>query len=79
MQQTIQNLKRALLIFHAPTDSVVGIENAARIFKAAQHPKSFISLDQADHLLMDPMDSQYVGSLIAIWASRYINADRQLN
>jgi len=79
MQQTIRNLKRALLIFHAPTDNVVDIDNAARIFKAAQHPKSFISLDQADHLLMDPRDSQYVGSLIAAWASRYINADRQLN
>jgi len=79
MQQTIQNLKHALLIFHAPTDNVVDIDNAARIFKAAQHPKSFISLDQADHLLMDPRDSQYVGSLIAAWASRYINAGRQLN
>jgi putative redox protein len=78
MQQTIQNLKRALLIFHAPTDSVVGIDNAARIFKAAQHPKSFISLDQADHLLMDPRDSQYVGSLIAIWATKYIDANHKM-
>jgi putative redox protein len=73
MQQTIQNLKRALLIFHAPTDGVVGIENATRIFKAARHPKSFISLDEADHLLMNPRDSQYVGSLIATWASKYID------
>ena len=72
MQQTIQNLDRALLIFHSPTDRVVGIENAAQIFKAARHPKSFISLDNADHLLMDPRDSQYVGSIIAIWASKYL-------
>jgi alpha/beta superfamily hydrolase len=79
MQQTIQNLKRALLIFHAPNDGVVGIDNAARIFKAARHPKSFISLDKADHLLMNPRDSRYVGSLIAIWASKYIDANREMS
>jgi putative redox protein len=79
MQQTIQNLKRALLIFHAPTDGVVGIDNAARIFKTARHPKSFISLDNADHLLMNPEDSRYVGSLIAAWASKYINADGEMS
>jgi len=77
MQQTIENLKRALLVFHAPTDGVVSIDNAARIFKAARHPKSFISLDNADHLLMNPRDSRYVGSLISTWAKRYINADRK--
>jgi putative redox protein len=76
MQKTIESLKRALLVFHAPTDTVVGIDNAARIFKAARHPKSFISLDKADHLLMNPRDSQYVGSLIATWASIYITVDR---
>jgi putative redox protein len=79
MQQTIQNLKRALLIFHAPTDGVVGIDNAARIFKTARHPKSFISLDKADHLLMNPEDSRYVGSLIAAWASRYIDAKGEMS
>jgi putative redox protein len=77
MQQTIRNLDRALLIFHSPTDGVVGIDHAARIFKAARHPKSFISLDKADHLLTNPRDSQYVGSLIAAWASIYIDAGRQ--
>ncbi len=77
MQHTIQNLDRALLIFHAPTDGVVGIDNASRIFKAARHPKSFISLDQADHLLMNPKDSRYVGSLIATWAAKYIDAERE--
>ena len=75
MQQTIQNLRRALLIFHAPTDRVVGIDNAARIFMAARHPKSFISLDDADHLLMNPRDSRYVGTLIATWATKYIDTD----
>jgi alpha/beta superfamily hydrolase len=75
MQNTIENLNRALLIFHAPTDGIVGIDNAARIFQAARHPKSFISLDRADHLLMNPDDSRYVGALIATWASKYINAN----
>jgi putative redox protein len=72
MHQTIQNLKQALLIFHAPNDGVVGIENAAKIFQIARHPKSFISLDKADHLLMNPKDSQYVGSLIAAWVMKYV-------
>ena len=79
MQQTIQNLNRALLIFHSPVDDIVGIENASKIFKAARHPKSFISLDSADHLMMNPKDSQYVGSLIATWSIRYIDPDRGLN
>ena len=79
MQETIRNLRRALLIFHSPTDTVVGIENAARIFKAARHPKSFISLDDADHLLMNPKDSQYAGSLIATWSIRYIDPDRGMD
>ena len=75
MQQTIKDLNRALLVFHAPTDGVVSIDNAAKIFMTARHPKSFISLDNADHLLMNPRDSRYVGTLITTWASRYINAD----
>jgi alpha-beta hydrolase superfamily lysophospholipase len=74
MQKTIRNLDRAILIFHSPVDDVVGIENAAKIFQIARHPKSFISLDRADHLLMNPKDSQYVGSLIATWAMRYVDA-----
>ena len=74
MQQTIRNLNRALLVFHSPVDDVVGIENAAKIFQIARHPKSFISLDKADHLLMNPKDSRYVGSLIAAWAMKYVDA-----
>jgi alpha-beta hydrolase superfamily lysophospholipase len=73
MQKTIRNLNRALLIFHSPVDDIVGIDNATQIFTAARHPKSFISLDKADHLLMNPQDSQYVGSLIAAWSMRYID------
>ena len=72
MQQTIRNLDRALLIMHSPLDKVVGIENAAKIFQTARHPKSFISLDKADHLLMNQKDSLYAGSIIAAWALRYI-------
>jgi putative redox protein len=77
MQETLRNLNRALLIFHSPIDNVVGIENAGKIFLAARHPKSFISLDNADHLLMNPKDSQYVGTVIAAWAIRYIATDRK--
>jgi putative redox protein len=72
MQDAIRNLRRALLIMHAPLDNTVGIDNAAQIFQAARHPKSFISLDQADHLLSDERDSRYVGALIATWARKYL-------
>jgi putative redox protein len=77
MQETLRNLNRALLIFHSPVDDIVGVENAARIFQAARHPKSFISLDQADHLLTNVKDSRYVGTVIAAWALKYINASRK--
>ncbi len=72
MMAAIRELNRALLIFHAPLDDIVGIDNAARIFQAAKHPKSFISLDRADHLLSRQQDSLYVGTMIAIWAQRYL-------
>jgi len=72
MEKALRELNRALLIFHSPGDDIVGIDNAARIFQAARHPKSFISLDRADHLLADPKDSLYAGRLIAVWAKRYI-------
>jgi alpha/beta superfamily hydrolase len=71
MQTFIKNLNRALLILHSPVDDTVGIENAAKIFQTAKHPKSFISLDRADHLLTDPQDSLYAGALIAAWAAKY--------
>jgi len=73
MEASIRKLSRALLIFHSPLDDIVGVENAAKIFQTARHPKSFISLDRADHLLSEQRDSLYVGALIAAWAQRYIN------
>ena len=73
MDGCIKNLERALMIFHSPIDQQVGIENAARIYKKARHPKSFVSLDHADHLLMDEKDSIYVAEVLASWAGRYIH------
>ncbi len=72
MQETIRALQRPLLILHSPLDTTVDIENAARIFQAAMHPKSFISLDKADHLLGDEADSLYAGAMIAAWAAKYL-------
>ncbi len=68
----IRNLKKALLVLHGPFDQTVGVDNAASIFQTAKHPKSFITLDDADHLLSDEADSLYAGSMIAAWASKYI-------
>lgn len=73
MDQVIRNLKKALLIFHSPVDDTVGIDNAAKIFQAARHPKSFVSLDRADHLLTSEADAIYVGNVIAAWAPKYID------
>lgn len=72
MKGAIGQLGKPLLIFHSPLDNTVGIDNAGKIFQAARHPKSFISLDDADHILSDPNDSRYVGNIIAEWAKRYI-------
>jgi len=77
MDETIRNLRRALIVFHSPLDEVVSIENAAHIFKTAKHPKSFVSLDRADHLLTREEDSLYVGRVIAAWASRYVGATEE--
>jgi putative redox protein len=68
----LKNLKKSLLILHSPQDKIVGIENAAEIYGAAFHPKSFISLDGADHLLSNPADSQYIGEVVASWSNRYL-------
>ena len=72
----IQSLRKALLIFHSPLDKVVSIDEAARIFTAAKHPKSFVSLDHADHLLSNPEDSQYVAEVLSAWAGRYLKTER---
>jgi uncharacterized OsmC-like protein/fermentation-respiration switch protein FrsA (DUF1100 family) len=71
----IGKLKKALLVMHSPMDDIVGIDNATRIFMSARHPKSFISLAGADHLLSDRHDATYVADMIAAWAPRYLAAD----
>jgi putative redox protein len=68
----IAALRRALLVLHAPADKTVAIDNAAAIFQSARHPKSFVSLDDADHLLTRAADAQYAAEVIAAWASRYL-------
>jgi uncharacterized OsmC-like protein/alpha-beta hydrolase superfamily lysophospholipase len=73
----IAGLGKALLIFHSPTDDVVGIDNASRIFASARHPKSFISLAGADHLLSRRSDAAYVANVIAAWTERYLDVAPQ--
>ena len=68
----IERLNKALLIFHSPIDQVVSIDEAARIYAAAKHPKSFVSLDNADHLVSNKADADYIASVIAMWVSRYV-------
>ena len=70
----LADLRKALLVFHSPTDNLVGIENASHIFGAAKHPKSFVSLAGADHLLSQKSDALYVANVIAAWAERYLDA-----
>ncbi|KNG95385.1 bifunctional alpha/beta hydrolase/OsmC family protein [Pseudaestuariivita atlantica] len=72
LEPAIANLKKALLILHAPKDTTVSIDNAAAIFMAAKHPKSFVTLDTADHLVTDPCDAEYAADVIATWVSRYV-------
>lgn len=72
MDSVLGDLGRPLLIMHSPVDEQVGVENAARIFEAARHPKSFVSLDGADHLLTDDAAAQWAGGLIAAWAARWL-------
>ena len=78
LAERIAHLDRALLVLHAPRDEVVGIENASAIFAAAKHPKSFVSLDDADHLLTRRADAEYVAHMIAAWASRYLPEDEAI-
>lgn len=70
-EECIRNLKKGLMIFHSPVDQVVGIENAAKIYQTARHPKSFISLDGADHMLTNPKDAEYVAEVVSAWVHRY--------
>ena len=75
VEKRVAKMGKALLVFHAPRDQVVGIENAAAIFQAARHPKSFISLDDADHLLSRRSDAVYVADILRAWASRFISKE----
>ncbi|MEL6167758.1 MAG: bifunctional alpha/beta hydrolase/OsmC family protein [Pseudomonadota bacterium] len=69
----IGQLKRALLVLHAPRDKIVGIENATQIFVNARHPKSFVTLDDADHLITNPSDAEYAAEVISAWVGRYLD------
>ncbi len=77
MDRAIADLGRALMVFHSPQDQVVGIQNASHIYSKARHPKSFVSLDRADHLLLKtPQDAEYVAHVLAAWAIRYIKGHK---
>jgi putative redox protein len=75
----IAALNKALIVFHSPQDAVVGIENARMIFEAAKHPKSFISLDDADHMLSQRADAKYVARVLAAWAELYIGLAEEMD
>ena len=75
LDEKIGKLRKALLVLHAPSDDIVGIDNASHIFLAAKHPKSFVSLADADHLLSNPRDAAYAADVIAAWASRYLEME----
>jgi uncharacterized OsmC-like protein/fermentation-respiration switch protein FrsA (DUF1100 family) len=75
--QAIAALRKPLLVFHSPRDTVVDVDNAAKIFLAAKHPKSFVSLDRADHLLTQKEDARYAATVLAAWASRYIEPEAE--
>jgi len=73
LHPAIAGLHKALLVLHAPRDEIVGIENATQIFTAAKHPKSFVTLDDADHLITRGADAEYAAEVIAAWAARYLD------
>lgn len=75
MKATLANLNKAILIMHSPQDTTVGISNAAEIYTNAKHPKSFVTLDGADHMLMNSRDSKYAGQVISGWVSRYVDTE----
>jgi pimeloyl-ACP methyl ester carboxylesterase len=76
-RESIASLRKALLVMHSPFDTIVGIENAASIFAAAKHPKSFISLDNADHLLSRREDAAYAADVLAAWAGRWVGRKKE--
>lgn len=77
VSKTLKELRKPILIAHSPQDTTVGIHHAERLYHSAVHPKSFVSLDKADHLLMNKGDAQYIGKVIASWASRYLEIEEE--
>lgn len=77
LQEVVGTLRRALLILHSPVDNTVGIKHAQRLYLMAKHPKSFVSLETADHLLTVERDARYAGDVIAVWAERYLEGVKQ--
>lgn len=75
MKEAIGNMRKALIVFHSPRDEIVDIGNAAEIYMAAKHPKSFVSLDDADHLLTRKEDASYVAGVLAAWVDRYLPSE----
>jgi putative redox protein len=73
LTEAVAGMHRALLVMHGPLDDVVGIDNASEVFLAAKHPKSFVTLDRADHLLSDPEDAEYAAGVIAAWSRHYLS------
>lgn len=73
LESILKTMKKAFLVFHSPVDMTVSIDHAAKLYKAAKHPKSFVSLEKADHLLMERHDSDYVATVLSAWAKRYIS------
>jgi len=72
MPEALRSLRKAVMILHAPLDEIVELDNASQLFAAAKHPKSFVSLDKANHLMTREADSRYAGQMIAAWAARYL-------
>ncbi|MCW2810077.1 MAG: OsmC-like family protein [Friedmanniella sp.] len=73
LRERIRTLRKALLIMHSPTDNTVGIENASQIFRTARHPRSFVSLEGADHLLTGPLQAKRAARIISAWADPYLD------
>ena len=73
--EVVRKLKKPYLILHSPQDEIVDIDNAAKLYHAAFHPKSFVTLDRSDHLLSNKKDSQYAGSVIGAWVKRYLDLE----
>ena len=78
LAESMPALRKPVLIFHSPIDSIVSIDNARRLYESAKHPKSFVSIDGADHMLGDPEDAQFVAATLAAWATRYIPRSRAI-